>query len=235
MTSQRFTGIVSGLVALLLVATVNSADAQDRRRGPGNAREGVLTARTLPKDDAEKKILEVLEDIGRTQRAGNMTVPEQDGRILRLFAETVNAKHVVELGTSVGYSGTWFCLALQKTGGKLTTFEIDADRAAKARANFKRAGVEKMVTLVEGDAHQEVLKLKGEIDLLFLDADKEGYIDYLNKLLPQLRPGGLVIAHNIDPRMADPAFIKAITSNPELETIFLNQETSGISVSLKKR
>lgn len=235
MTSQRFTGIVSGLVGLLLFATVNSAHPQDRRRGPGNAREGGLTARTLPKDDAEKKILEVLEDIGRTQRAGNMTVPEQDGRILRLFAETVNAKHVVELGTSVGYSGTWFCLALQKTGGKLTTFEIDADRAAKARANFKRAGVEKMVTLVEGNAHQEVLKLKGEIDVLFLDADKEGYIDYLNKLLPQLRAGGLVIAHNIDARMADPAFIKAITSNPELETIFLNQETSGISVSLKKR
>jgi predicted O-methyltransferase YrrM len=164
-----------------------------------------------------------------------MTVPEQDGRILRLFTEAVNAKHVVEIGTSIGYSGTWFCLALQKTGGKLTTFEIDANRAAKARENFKRAGVDKLVTLVEGDAHQEVLKLKGEIDVLFLDADKEGYIDYLNKLLPQVRPGGLVIAHNIDERMADPRYLKAITSNPELETIYLNLETSGISVSLKKR
>lgn len=214
--------------------TTNSADAQGRRGGPGQG-SSLLTAKTLPKDDAEKKILSVLEEVGRTQRAGNMTVPEQDGRILRVFTESINAKHVAELGTSVGYSGLWFCLALQKTGGKLTTYEIDANRAAKARENFKKAGVEKMITLVEGDAHQEVQKLQESIDVMFLDADKEGYIDYLNKLLPKLRPGGLVIAHNIDERMAHPPFIQAITSNPELDTIFLNLETSGISVSLKKR
>jgi predicted O-methyltransferase YrrM len=234
MRSLLFAGSAFLVTALFLVLSINSADAQERRRG-GASRDGMFAVSTLPKDETEKKILAVLDDMGRTQRAGNMTVPEQDGRILRLFTEAVNAKHVVEIGTSIGYSGTWFSLALQKTGGKLTTFEIDANRAAKARENFKRAGVDKLVTLVEGDAHQEVLKLKGEIDVLFLDADKEGYIDYLNKLLPQVRPGGLVIAHNIDERMAHPPYLKAITSNPELETIYLNLETSGISVSLKKR
>lgn len=205
------------------------------RPRPGASRTGAFEATTLPKNDTEKKILSVLADMNANQRRGSMSVPEQDGRILRILTEAVGAKHVVELGTSIGYSGTWFCLALRQTGGKLTTFEIDAGRAAQARENFKRAGVDHLVTLVEGDAHEEVKKLTESIDLIFLDADKEGYVDYLEKLLPLVRPGGLIVAHNIDQRMADPNYIKAITTNPDLETTFLNQETSGISVSLKKR
>jgi predicted O-methyltransferase YrrM len=80
-----------------------------------------------------------------------------------------------------------------------------------------------------------VLKHKEPVDVLFLDADKEGYLDYLQKLLPRLRPGGLVIAHNMTEGMADPKFVKAITSDPNLETVFLNMSTSGIGVSVKKR
>jgi caffeoyl-CoA O-methyltransferase len=147
----------------------------------------------------------------------------------------MGAKHVVEIGTSIGYSGIWFCLALESTGGKLTTFEIDAQRAAMARKNFQRAGVEKRVTLIEGDAHQEVLKIKEPIDILFLDADKEGYLDYLQKLLPRVRPGGLIVAHNMNERQADPRYVKAITTNPELETVFLNAGADGIGVTMKKR
>jgi predicted O-methyltransferase YrrM len=187
------------------------------------------------KDDSEQKILDVLGEMDRNQRRGNMNVPEADGRILRLLTETTGARLVVEIGTSTGYSGIWFCTALRKTGGKLVTFEIDADRANKARENFKRAGVENLVTLIEGDAHQEVTKLKEQIDIVFLDADKEGYTDYLEKLLPLVRPGGLVVAHNMNVRQADPNFVKAITTNPELETIFLQMDTSGVGVSMKKR
>jgi predicted O-methyltransferase YrrM len=203
-----------------------------RAAGPGGF---TIPARTLPKNDREKAVLAVLEDMDRTQRRGSMSVPMDDGRFLRTLTEAVGAKHVVEIGTSIGLSGLWFCLALESTGGKLTTFEIDAQRAATARANFKRAGVEKLVTLVEGDAHQEVARIKDPIDLLFLDADKEGYLDYLQKLLPKLRPGGLVVAHNINERQADPNFIKAITSNPELETTLVHLGASGLSLSLKKR
>jgi len=73
-----------------------------------------------------------------------------------------------------------------------------------------------IITLVEGDAHEQVKKLKHPIDILFLDADKQGYIDYLDKLLPLVRPGGLIIAHNITPGMADPGYMEAITTNPDL-------------------
>jgi len=182
----------------------------------------------VPKDDNEKKILGILDDIRATQSYRN--VPPQDGRFLRITAQAMNAKNVVEIGTSTGYSGIWFGMALQKTGGKLTTYEIDAQRAATARANFKRAGMADIITLVEGDAHEEVKKLKDPIDILFLDADKEGYIDYLNKLLPLVRSGGLVIAHNINTRMADPKYMKAITTDSKLETIV----RSGVGLTLKK-
>lgn len=202
---------------------------------PGTGGAPVFSSEPMAKTDREKKILAVLDDMDKNNRRGNMNVPKEDGRLLRLLVETTGAKNVVEIGTSNGYSGIWFALALSKTGGKLTTHEIDAERIELARKNFKRAGVEKIITIVEGDAHEEVKKLNETIDILFLDADKEGYLDYLEKLYPLVRPGGLIIAHNMNTRQADPKYIEAITKNPELETLFLNTYLTGIAVTMKKR
>jgi len=190
----------------------------------------------IPGDEQEKRTLNVLEDICQGQYSGIISVPPEDGRVLRLLTEATGARHVVEVGTSNGYASIWFCLALRTTGGKLTTFEIDPARASLARENFKRADVEGLVTLVEGDAHKTVTGLKETIDIVFIDADKSGYLDYLNKLLPLVRPGGLVLAHNttdVASKMQD--YLKAITTNPALETIFLHEQASGLSVTLKKR
>ena len=150
---------------------------------------------------------------------------------LRLLTEAANAKSVVEIGTSTGYSGLWFCLALRATGGHLTTFEIDHGRAEQARQHFKAAAVEDLVTIVEGDAHQQITKLKFPIDVVFIDADKEGYVDYLNKVLPLIRPGGVLLAHNVE---MVPDYVKSITTNSALETIFY-REGAGLAISLKKR
>jgi caffeoyl-CoA O-methyltransferase len=209
-------------------------------RGPGGGRFGPpgqaqssLSRSPVPKSATEKKILAVLNDMNESQRQGMMNVPPEGGRVLRLLAEAIGAKSVVEIGTSNGYSGIWQCLALQATGGKLTTFEIDAQRAALARENFQRAGVEKLVTLIEGDAHEKVTQIQGPVDMVFIDADKEGYTDYLQKLLPKVRPGGLIVAHNITPGMANPQYIEAITTNPDLDTLIVS-EGGGFSVTLKK-
>ena len=183
----------------------------------------------LPANEEEEKILSVLEDMDPSRSRGMMNVPQADGRILRMLTEAVGAKHVVEIGTSNGYSGIWFCLALRTTGGKLTTHDIDEGRASLARENFKRAGVDQLVTLVMGDAHETVKKIKEPIDILFIDADKEGYTDYLNKLLPLVRPGGLILSHNIESTGRD--FTDAITKNPILET----NQAQGVTVTLKKR
>jgi predicted O-methyltransferase YrrM len=184
----------------------------------------------------ESRILAVLEEMLHDQYSAMLSVPPEDGRVLRLLAEATGAKQVVEIGTSNGYASIWFCLALQTTGGKLTTFEIDTRRASLARENFKRAGVDKLVTLIEGDAHEKVKMLEEPIDIVFIDADKDGYLDYFNKLLPLVRPGGLILAHNttdVGSQMQD--YLEAITTNPELETIFLHEQTTGIGVTLKQR
>ena len=202
------------------------------RPGQDGAGDGFFANALLAKNDNEKKILAVLDDMDRNQGRGNMNVPALDGRLLRLLTEAIGAKNVVEVGTSNGYSGIWLALALQKTGGKLTTHEIDANRASMARENFKKAGVDTIITLVEGDAHETVSNIKEPIDLLFLDADKEGYIDYLNKLLPLVRPGGLIVGHNINAQQGDPRYIEAITKNPDLESLLVQGQ---VSVTLKKR
>jgi len=222
-------------IALVTYAVVEAQPGGPPRRGPRPGGGAVFESKSLPKDDAEKKILDVLDDMDKNQRRGMMNVPVRDGRLLRLLAESIGAKHIVELGTSNGYSGIWHCLALRTTGGKLTTFEIDATRAGLARENFKRAGVDQLVTLIEGDAHKTITQVKDPVDMVFLDADKEGYIDYLNKLLPLIRPGGLIVAHNMTTRQADPTYVKAITTDPKLETLFLHMDTSGVSVTMKKR
>jgi len=206
------------------------------RPGRGPAAGGaIFESSPLARDEAEKKILDVLDDMDRNQRQGMMSVPRDDGRFLRVLTESLAARNVVEIGTSHGYSAIWLCLALRTTGGRLTTLEIDARRAELARKNFQRAGLDKLVTLIEGDAHEKIKQLKDPIDVLFLDADKQGYIDYLEKLLPLVRPGGLIVAHNMDARQADPRYVKAITTNPELETLFVNAGASGIGLTLKKR
>jgi caffeoyl-CoA O-methyltransferase len=222
------------LAAVLLLAVVETLTAQPPGgRGFGGRRGRSFSSfqqqQPLAANEEEKKILDILEDMDRNQSRGMMNVSQADGRILRMLAEAVGAKHVVEIGTSNGYSGIWFCLALRTTGGKLTTHDIDEGRASLARKNFKRAGVDNMVTLVMGDAHETVTKLKGPIDVVFIDADKEGYTDYLNKLLPLVRPGGFILSHNIESTGQD--YIDAITKNPALETI----QVQGVTVTLKKR
>jgi predicted O-methyltransferase YrrM len=184
----------------------------------------------LANSEAERKIMDTLDGMVKARQT-YLNVPMLDGRALRLLAEAVGAKNIIEIGTSTGYSGLWFCLALQRTGGHLTTFEIDHQRAETARGHFKEAGVDKLVTIVEGDAHEQVAAAKGPADIAFIDADKEGYVDYLHKVLPMVRPGGLILAHNVD--MA-PDYVKAVTTNPDLETIFY-MEGNALGMTLKKR
>lgn len=202
-----------------------------------SAEKPKISFTSVPKaaDQDEAKILALLADLDKNQRRGDMNVPVEDGRLLRLLTESIGAKHVVEIGTSNGYSGIWFCLALRKTDGKLTTYDIDPGRSKLARENFKRAGVDGQVTMILGDAHKEVVKLKEPIDVLFLDADKAGYLDYLQKLLPLVRPGGLIIAHNMTQQLADPRYVHAVTTNPALETQFLHMKGGGVGVTMKKR
>jgi len=88
--------------------------------------------------------------------------------------------------------------------------------------------------VIEGDAHRTVERLNGSIDIVFIDADKEGYVDYLEKVLPLVRPGGLILAHNVNMAMAGDGYVKRVTNDPALETVFY-RDGAGLSITLKKR
>jgi len=193
-----------------------------------------VSGKSAARNPAEKKVLDVLARLDG-QRGGMANVPVVDGRTLRLLVGLVGAKRVVEIGTSNGYSTLWLALGLLSTGGKVTTFELDAAKVKLATKHFVEAGVTKVVTVVQGDAHKKVAQVKGPIDLLFLDADKAGYLDYLEKLLPKVRAGGVIVAHNMVFPRPDPAFIKAITTDKNLETVFVNMYGPGLAIALKKR
>jgi len=216
--------VIAGSLSALVVAPPIAA-AQRRASSAADA----LPLAATP---AEKRILGVIEEM---QRSGStyLGVPVSDGRMLRLLAEAAGAQTVVEIGTSTGFSGLWLCLALQKTGGKLTTYEIDPGRAATARKHFEQAGVASLVTVVEGDAHRKLAERKGSIDVAFIDADKEGYADYLRQLLPLLRPGGLILAHNVG-MGAVSDYVHEVTTRPDLETVFY-RDGAGLGITVKKR
>jgi caffeoyl-CoA O-methyltransferase len=233
------------LVVLALLSAIGTLEAQRGRwGGPGQGRpvqsrwifdDSNLDKPPLAADPSEEKILKLLEELAQTDNS-NLMVPLEDGRLLRILTESTGARNVVEVGTYNGYSALWFCLALRKTGGKITTHEINPKNIALARDNFKKAGVEDLVTIVEGDAHETVTRLKEPIDILFIDADKPGYADYLKKLLPLVRAGGLILAHNTtNSGRQMPDYFTAVTTDPNLDSIFLGQQSIGIGVTLKKR
>lgn len=106
-------------IVLITVAGIVGQPPDPESTAPENAQSP-----PLGQTESEKRILTTINDV---VRAGALyaNVPVADGRMLRLLAEAVNAKSVIEIGTSTGISGLWLCMALEKTGGKLTTFELD--------------------------------------------------------------------------------------------------------------
>lgn len=220
---------MKSIAALVAATFLFGLSAPAQRRSTSPAPENAPNP-PLAKTDAEKRILTTLNEAVKANEL-YANVPALDGRMLRLLTEAVNAKNVVEIGTSTGMSGMWFAMALEKTGGRLTTFELDHTRATLARGHFQKAGVDRLVTIVEGDAHENITKLKDPVDVVFIDAEKEGYVDYLRKMLPLVRPGGLILAHNVN-MVQD--YVKVVTANPDLDTVFY-MEGNQLAVTLKKR
>lgn len=230
---RRSTRLCFVLLTIVVCSGIVIAQPPNSRRQFGMNSGSSLDKPPQAASEEEQNILAVLDKMSQGEWYAN--VSPTDGRFLRQMTEAVGAKRVVEIGTSSGYSGIWFALALRTTGGHLWTHEIDPERVKMARANFEKAGVQDLTTIVEGDAHETVKQHTEPIDVLFLDADKPGYVDYLEKLLPLVRPGGLILAHNMHRPDPDPRYIEAITTNPQLETTFVLMQGAGIGVTLKKR
>jgi len=169
------------------------------------------------------------------QNEGNLwNVNPSEGAFLRGLAEKVQAREALEIGTSNGYSSIWIGMGVRKEGGHLLTLEIDEGRAKLARANFRAAGLDSVITVKLGDALEEVPKLHGPYDFVFIDAWKQDYVKYLDMVIPMVRPGGVIVAHNVtDLKEELTDFIQAVKTNPQLKTDIENPGPGGFSVSYK--
>jgi caffeoyl-CoA O-methyltransferase len=142
-----------------------------------------------------------LEPVVETLRAEGLAagLPLADAgtaRLLRVLVTALGARRVLEIGTAIGYSATVMALAMP-ADGLLLTMEADAGRAATARQNFVRAGVDGRVNVIVGDASRFLHKVAGPFDLVFQDGSKQLYEPMLDRLVGHLRPGGLLVSDNV--------------------------------------
>ncbi len=167
-----------------------------------------LTDLLAPADSALEAALADSEAAGLP----SIHVAPNQGKMLALLARTSGAGRILEIGTLGGYSTLWLARGLPADGsGRIVTLEYEEHHAAVARGNFARAGLSTVIELVVGPA-LKTLKAMAQwgtrpFDLIFIDADKENYPEYLERSLELARPGGLIIADNVvrQGRVADPA------------------------------
>jgi predicted O-methyltransferase YrrM len=146
---------------------------------------------TLEKQDK----LERLQGLPASKRMRSIT--PKVGRFLYLMVQIIEAKTILEIGTSTGYSTIWLGLAAQKNNGEVITLEMDSIKIAKARENFQKAELTDIVTIMDGEAKKTITQLQKKFDLVFIDAEKEDYKTYFDLILPKVKSGGLIIADNV--------------------------------------
>jgi|SRR5580693_11018 predicted O-methyltransferase YrrM len=186
------------------------------------------------------------------QREGmpEINVSASEGKVLHLLARIIGAKRILEIGTLGAYSTIWLARALP-SDGELITLEINPRYADVARRNLQRAHLSPKVTVKVGPALESLSRLQtaGEapFDMVFIDADKEGYANYLQKALPLLREGGLVLADNTLPdAVLDPKtdhgikrFNAELSAHPDLISVLVpvlrSRGIDGLTISAKQR
>ena len=198
---------------------------------------GLLPAAALRAQQATSRLspqlVALLAEI-KSADVEQLSVSEEDGRFLRMMAASSHAQRALEIGGASGYSAICIGLALRETGGRLTTIELDPERARVAQAHIRRAGLADIVTVVSGDAFKQIPRIAGDFDFVFLDAWKRDYKRFFDLILPRLRPGGLFLAHNVINKQAEMGdFLTAIKENAGLFTSIVAPSSEGMSVSYK--
>lgn len=203
-----------------------------------------IAALFAPQDAA---LSETLAEMERESIPG-INVSAVEGKLLQVLALAVGAKRILEIGTLDGFSGIHLARALPE-GGRLITLEIDPHHAEVARRNFERAGVETKAEIRVGPAAETLRQMSeaGEppFDLIFIDADKGGYVEYLSFSLPLLREGGLLLGDNTLPdavltqeESGTKRYNAAVAQCPELTSIIIpilrQRGMDGLTVSFKR-
>ena len=193
----------------------------------------------------------VLSQIEETALAGQIPIIRKEtGALLKTLVAAVRPRQILEIGCAVGYSALLMAGVMPETA-HITTIEKYEKRIPAAKENFRRAGMEKTITLLEGDAGEILAGLSGSFDFIFMDAAKGQYIRWLSDLLRLLAPGGRLMSDNvlqegtiaqsryaverrertIHERMRE--YLYALTHSEELETSVLTVG-DGVALSVKR-
>jgi predicted O-methyltransferase YrrM len=168
------------------------------------------------------------------------------GMFYNIMLKSTNAKKILELGMSVGYSGLWFADAVMsntKSDGQIITIDRERFKIDNAKKNFEEAGVSSLIKIRDGEARKILHDIKEEFgknyfDFIFIDADKESYIEYFDLCLPLVRKGGIIGADNIllperfNEMMVD--YLSHVRSNPNVQSVTIPID-NGEEVTIKLR
>ena len=154
-----------------------------------------LVAHTTATDEVQRSLIAATEALGDVS---GMQIAVDQGNLLTLLARLVGARRAIEVGTFTGYSALCIARGLPEDG-HLLCCDVSAEWTAIGREHWDRAGVGHKIELRIGPAGDTLatLPLEADIDLAFVDADKPGYVGYVDALVPRLRPGGLLLIDNV--------------------------------------
>jgi len=162
------------------------------------------------------------------------SVPRDTGEFLGVMARATHSKSIVEFGTSHGYSTIWLGLAAKSIGGKVISFEIEEWRYKQATLNIEEAGLQDVVTLHLGNPLDNLNLIPNNIDLLFLDSEKEEYLKQIIAIFSKIKPGGSIIADNIISHFADlREYIEFVRTHNELNSVLFSSIGNGMELTYK--
>jgi predicted O-methyltransferase YrrM len=165
------------------------------------------------------------------------------GTFYNILLKSINAKKILEIGMSVGYSGLWFADAIMSNtqDGQIITIDREQFKIDSATRNFEEAEVSSLIKIRKGEVRKILHEIKEEFgenyfDFIFIDADKESYIEYFDLCLPLVRKGGIIGADNIlfperfNEMMAD--YLSHVRSNPNIQSVTVPID-NGEEVTIK--
>ena len=179
--------------------------------GPDVAR----VLKRLEKEDAEDR-----RAPERAREVRMYTLHPDSARLCHILVQGTESKRLAEIGVAHGYSTIWMADAARIMGGRLTSLEINPKILEFAESNVAEAGLSGMVDFVLGDATETIREVPGPLDFVLMDCWEWFYVELLEVIAPKLRPGGLLVADNVESGHADSdRYIQALHDHPMMETV----------------
>jgi predicted O-methyltransferase YrrM len=203
--------------------------------------------------DSISKVLDELEVQSILEKSKKTEIPPDDrmlaitketGELLNMILRLKNAKNMLEIGMSTGYSTIWCAESISEQSGKIITIEQNPSKIKRAKENFQKAGVTDTITIMEGLAMQILTKLSLKqkyekfFDFVLIDADKENVKEYFDLIFPMVSIGGIIVTDNMyypeKFRQDMKKFSEYLQSNPKLRTI-TSPIGNGEEITIKLR